>query len=210
MDTEMSDVASSGATPVQNPAIQPNGGPERHILPSSEQFGNNSGRYAYSEQAASDIGGEDYDEGSAVPEDGGRANRSEPSAERVGRKINVNSISSGYTVNKIRHLKKEDGEPLWRSDIQHDFLRAIFENEERVFTDSYTMETGKTFADIYIQSMALSSKTSKILKDKLLSDRPAALSMAMVCLLVNIGRMNTTLNCELNQTRLRLTINSLP
>jgi len=34
------------------------------------------------------------------------------------------------------------------------------------------------------------------LKDKLLTERPAAINMAMVCLLVNLGRMNTTLNCE--------------
>lgn len=43
--------------------------------------------------------------------------------------------------------------------------------------------------------MARSSKTSKVLRDKLLSDREAAKGMAMVCLLVNVGRMNTTLNC---------------
>ncbi|KAJ2985730.1 hypothetical protein NUW58_g5376 [Xylaria curta] len=42
--------------------------------------------------------------------------------------------------------------------------------------------------------MARSSKTSKVLRDKLLSDREAAKGMAMVCLLVNVGRMNTTLN----------------
>lgn len=100
-------------------------------------------------------------------------------------------------VGKIRHLKKEDGEPLWRRDIQYDFLRAVFDDDTKVFTNSY--EHGdvekQSFADLYIDTMARSSKTSKVLRDKLLSDREAAKGMAMVCLLVNVGRMNTTLNC---------------
>jgi Ino eighty subunit 1 len=100
-------------------------------------------------------------------------------------------------IGKIRHLKKEDGEPLWRRDIQYDFLRAVFDDDTKVFTNSY--EPGKSekqsFADLYIDTMARSSKTSKVLRDKLLSDREAAKGMAMVCLLVNVGRMNTTLNC---------------
>lgn len=98
------------------------------------------------------------------------------------------------TASKIRHLKKKDGEPLWRVDIQYDFLSYIFRNGQRVFTNSYDNTPGHTFADIYIDAMARSSKCSKILREKLLGDREAGLNMAMVCLLVNIGRMNTTLN----------------
>jgi Ino eighty subunit 1 len=105
-----------------------------------------------------------------------------------------NSIYSG---NKVRHLKKDDGEPLWRKDIQYDFLRMVFEDDQAVFTNSYYPDTiGKqTFANLYIDAMARSSKTSKILRDKLLTEHEPAKSMAMVCLLVNLGRMNTTLNC---------------
>ncbi|KAF3065038.1 Ino eighty subunit 1 [Daldinia childiae] len=106
--------------------------------------------------------------------------------------------SSFPTVGKIRHLKKEDGEPLWRRDIQYDFLKSVFDDDRKVFTNSYEpVGDGKekqSFADLYIDTMARSSKTSKVLRDKLLSDREAAKSMAMVCLLVNVGRMNTTLN----------------
>ncbi|KAI0157475.1 hypothetical protein GGR57DRAFT_462021 [Xylariaceae sp. FL1272] len=100
------------------------------------------------------------------------------------------------TVGKIRHLKKEDGEPLWRRDIQYDFLREVFGNEDKHFTNSYDLQSAdkQSFADLYIDTMARSSKTSKVLRDKLLSDREAAKGMAMVCLLVNVGRMNTTLN----------------
>ena len=106
--------------------------------------------------------------------------------------------ANGNPIGKIRHLKKEDGEPLWRKDIQFDFLRAVFDNDRAVFTNSYEKDRlGKqTFADVYIDTMSRSSKTSKVLRDKLLSDREAAKGMAMVCLLVNIGRMNTTLNCR--------------
>jgi len=105
------------------------------------------------------------------------------------------SVSSVYSGNKIRHLKKDDGVPLWRKDIQFDFLQYVFHDDKAVFHKSSDGSPGHTFADIYLDAMAKSSKCSKILKDKLLTERPAALNMAMVCLLVNVGRMNTTLNC---------------
>jgi Ino eighty subunit 1 len=105
--------------------------------------------------------------------------------------------SAIYSGNKVRHLKKDDGEPLWRADIQYDFLKYIFEDDKKVFTNSYDPALSmQTFADLYIDAMARSSKTSKILRDKLLSEHEPAKNMAMVCLLVNLGRMNTTLNCE--------------
>ncbi|ANB14760.1 Ies1p [Sugiyamaella lignohabitans] len=96
---------------------------------------------------------------------------------------------------KVRHLKKGDGEPLWRVDIQYDFLSSVFNNTAEVFGNSYA-GTGSnyTFADIYVDAMARSSKCSKVLREKLLGDKKAGLNMAMVCLLVNVGRMNTTLN----------------
>ena len=105
------------------------------------------------------------------------------------------SVSSVYSGNKIRHLKKDDGVPLWRKDIQFDFLQYVFLDDKPVFHKASDGTAGHTFADIYLDAMAKSSKCSKILKDKLLTERPAALNMAMVCLLVNVGRMNTTLNC---------------
>ncbi|KAL2808110.1 hypothetical protein BJX63DRAFT_436431 [Aspergillus granulosus] len=104
------------------------------------------------------------------------------------------TIGSVYSGNKIRHLKKEDGIPLWRKDIQYQFLKLVFEDKTPVFTRWPDGQKNLDFADIYIDAMAKSSKTSKILKDKLQSDKQAAISMAMVCLLVNFGRMNTTLN----------------
>ena len=110
---------------------------------------------------------------------------------------NVNgTIGSVYSGNKIRHLKKEDGIPLWRKDIQYAFLRGVFEDDTPAFTLISDGTKGHTFAEIYIDAMARSSRTSKVLREKLLSDQGAATNMAMICLLVNVGRMNTTLNCE--------------
>ncbi|KKF96876.1 Ino eighty subunit 1 [Ceratocystis platani] len=85
------------------------------------------------------------------------------------------------TIGKVKHLKKEDGDPLWRKDIQYDFLRAIFDDDNKVFLNSYEPERlgMQCFADLYIDTMARSSKTSKVLRDKLLSDREAAKGMAM-------------------------------
>lgn len=105
------------------------------------------------------------------------------------------TIGSVYSGNKIKHLKKEDGIPLWRKDIQYQFLKLVFEDTTPVFTRYSDGQKNMDFADVYIDAMARSSKTSKILKDKLQNDKPAAINMAMVCLLVNFGRMNTTLNC---------------
>ena len=131
------------------------------------------------------------------------------SSKRPKTKPSTGGAASTFpTVGKIRHLKKEDGEPLWRRDIQYDFLKAVFDDDNKVFTNSYEpIGDGKekqSFADLYIDTMARSSKTSKVLRDKLLSDREAAKSMAMVCLLVNVGRMNTTLNCIVPSINIRV------
>lgn len=111
------------------------------------------------------------------------------------RRSHSRSFQTLHGGSKIKHLKKLDGEPLWRVDIQYDFLAYVFHNTQQVFRNSYeSSDITSTFADIYIDAMARSSKTSKILCEKLLGDRKAGLNMAMVCLLVNVGRMNTTLN----------------
>lgn len=137
-------------------------------------------------------------EASAAPEPGKLSAESALyTATTTTMRRNANgSVSSVYSGNKIRHLKKDDGIPLWRKDIQFDFLRYVFEDQQKVFHKVSDGTGGHTFADIYLDAMAKSSKCSKILKDKLLTERPAAINMAMVCLLVNVGRMNTTLNCR--------------
>lgn len=113
----------------------------------------------------------------------------------VGTRRQANgTVGSVYSGSKIRHIKKPDGIPLWRKEIQYAFLQEVVHDEKRCFTRLSDGKKDCTFAEIYIDSMARSSKTSKILKDRLMVDTPAAQNMAMICLLVNVGRMNTTLN----------------
>ncbi|KAH7409069.1 hypothetical protein BKA64DRAFT_570703 [Cadophora sp. MPI-SDFR-AT-0126] len=120
---------------------------------------------------------------------------SKPTASRKRKDPPGGTQISLHAANKIKHLKKDDGVPLWRKDIQYDFLKAVFDDPQEVFTNSYDPSKPKqNFADLYIDTMARSSKTSKILRDKLLTEHEPAKNMAMVCLLVNLGRMNTTLN----------------
>ena len=152
-----------------------------------------------STKAAPEVGKEGLDDERSVQNDSySRASDINPSHTMTvahSRRNANGTIGSVYSGNKIRHLKKEDGIPLWRKDIQFSFLRAVFEDTTPVFTRAADGTPGHSFADIYIHAMARSTKTSKILREKLLTEREAALNMAMICLLVNVGRMNTTLNC---------------
>ena len=104
------------------------------------------------------------------------------------------TVSSVYSGQKVRHIKKIDGEPLWRKDIQLRFLELVVNDETPCFTRVGDSKKNMPFVDIYIDAVIRSSRTSKILRDRLGSDREAAVHMAMICLLVNVGRMNTTLN----------------
>lgn len=126
-----------------------------------------------------------------------RSDSAEPDTKgtAVGTRRQANgTVGSVYSGSKIRHIKKPDGVPLWRKEIQYAFLHEVVHDETRCFTRHSDGQMKCTFAEIYIDSMARSSKTSKILKDRLHVDKPAAQNMAMICLLVNVGRMNTTLN----------------
>lgn len=143
------------------------------------------------------------DEGSVISTSYSRTKKSEASPESeprtvgtaVGTRRQANgTVGSVYSGSKIRHIKKPDGTPLWRKEIQYEFLRVVIEDTQPVFTRISDGKTQCNFADIYVDCMARSSKTSKILKDRLQIDRQAAQNMAMICLLVNVGRMNTTLN----------------
>ncbi|KAK0887301.1 hypothetical protein LTR02_017351 [Friedmanniomyces endolithicus] len=129
-----------------------------------------------------------------TPKEGGQDDPFQTSTTSATKRNASGSVSSVYSGNKMKHLKKEDGKPLWRKDIQYDFLHLVFYDPTRCFTKYSDGSKGWTFAESYIDAMAKSSKCSKILREKLLQDTEGAISMAMVCLLVNVGRMNTTLN----------------
>ncbi|CDO93624.1 unnamed protein product [Kluyveromyces dobzhanskii CBS 2104] len=137
-----------------------------------------------------------------------------------------------------RHLKKSDGEPFTRRDIQYEFLSKLLSDKRQVFTNpfkdffplEYTPEEGKvvnvtdvdynarnfiksenlTFSQIYILTIASSSKCSKVLRDKLLFDHHVAFSTCILSLLVNMGRLNTTVNFFLEMTSQLRTFHSIP
>ncbi len=107
----------------------------------------------------------------------------------------------------IRSLKKAEGEPLMRRDIQMSLLEHIFHDDTKVFTCFDGSGRKMTFGDLYTEDLLQSNKLSKTLKEKFMSDMPATKRVAMVALLVNIGRINTTLVFTPTQTR---TYNPIP
>ncbi|KAI5281482.1 hypothetical protein KEM54_003273, partial [Ascosphaera aggregata] len=112
--------------------------------------------------------------------------------------LSMKMVGSTYTGGKMQHIKKDDGLPLWRADIQYDFLNAIFSNELLVFTPasrrpslaannpwphhspSATKPAEKQrFADLYIDAILQSEKTSKTLRHQITTERSSAINIAM-------------------------------
>jgi len=67
-----------------------------------------------------------------------------------------------------------------------------------------------TFSQLYILCLGTSSKSSKILRDKLLSDRQVAFSTCLLGFLLNIGRLNTTINFYIAMTSQLRTFHAIP
>lgn len=122
-------------------------------------------------------------------------------------------ISRGY-----KYLKKADGEPFWRKDIQHDFLDELFTDETRCFTNYFPFcevtnaanEPKLTFAELYVRTLAESNKLSKILRERLIKEKDMGIAVSKVCLLVNAGRMNTTVNFVPDMRSALRTYHSIP
>lgn len=102
----------------------------------------------------------------------------------------------------LRYLKKKDGEPFWRKDIQFEFLECLFSDDHKVFTNYFSWcevpnaanSPKLTFAELYVRTMAESLKSSKVLRERLIKDLEMGTNVGKVCLLVNAGRINTTVN----------------
>lgn len=137
-----------------------------------------------------------------------------------------------------RHLKKSDGEPFTRNDIHFQFLSDLLSDKRQLFSNPYKeffsldfhpIETRVinvtdddydaksfigneklTFSQIYILTIASSTKCSKVLRDKLLFDHYVAFSTCVLSLLVNMGRLNTTVNFFLEMTSQLRTFHSIP
>jgi hypothetical protein len=102
-------------------------------------------------------------------------------------------------------LRKNDAEPLTREDVQYDLLNYLFADNSDVFTDPspiYKQEhpveplPRLTFRSLYINSLLWSGKLSGVVKDAMIGNRDFALEFAKIALLVNVGRINTTMACE--------------
>lgn len=109
-------------------------------------------------------------------------------------------------------LKKGEGEPLNRHDIQYSLLQKIFNDTTAVFTPRpgsvYDIPNNRvTFGDLYIDDFLASAKLSKTLKEKFINDPVVTRKVCMASLLVNTGRINTTLVFTPTQAR---TYNPIP
>lgn len=134
---------------------------------------------------------------------------------------------------RSRHLKKNDSEPYWRNEIQFEFLMKLLFNHHRVFKNPYfavgyewpeyfkvarnpagesILNDGRylTFFELYMVTMLKSPKISKVLKTRLLLDINYSLNFTIVCLLVNVGRLNTTVNFDHEMKSQFRTYHSVP
>ncbi|KAI5949933.1 hypothetical protein KGF57_004443 [Candida theae] len=138
---------------------------------------------------------------------------SSPSSSSSSKKKKKSNIA-----NSKLSLKKGDGEPFWRRDIQYDMLTALFDDETACFTNTYPHSNlpgvnnspKVTFAELYIRTLAESNKCSKVLKEKLLRDFDLGKAVSKVCVLVNAGRMNTTINFVHDMKSTLRTYHSIP
>jgi hypothetical protein len=120
---------------------------------------------------------------------------------------------------KTLPIKRADGEPLTRADLQYDLLYHIFNDKHPVFTDPHPTLNGHPaltkvcFRDLYINSIVQSPKATKGLKEKMLDIPNFATDFAKLALLVNVGRINTTMSCKPPQPLIlayHLPCNTLP
>ncbi|KAG7450316.1 uncharacterized protein BT62DRAFT_927633 [Guyanagaster necrorhizus] len=100
----------------------------------------------------------------------------------------------GYLSRKALPIKRNDAESLTREDVQYDLLNHIFSDQTAVFTPQTPGKASKlAFRDLYINALYNSSKCSKVLKEKMVDTPAFALEFAKICLLTNVGRINTTM-----------------
>lgn len=112
-------------------------------------------------------------------------------------------------------LKKGEGEPLNRHDVQYALLEKIFNDETAVFSprpgSDYDLpdedDNFLTFNELYVEDFLCSNKLSRTLRDKFVNDPEVTKKVCMACLLVNTGRINTTLVFTPTQAR---TYNPIP
>lgn len=158
----------------------------------------------------------------------------------ISNNFNVNSSFNNLSTNihsnsphsSRRHLKKADGAMFTRHDIQFNFLNELFKNEKPLYTNIYkTFFTGKhvpikdslnynaqsfifndklTFIQLYIATLLSSERLSRVLREKLLNDQNFTYINCLLCLLINFGKLNTTINFSIEMSSQLRTFNSIP
>ncbi|KAF8349890.1 hypothetical protein F5887DRAFT_405062 [Amanita rubescens] len=106
----------------------------------------------------------------------------------------MSSRRQSPTPRRVVPIKRADGEPLTRSDIQYDLLSDIFSDTSNAFTNPWKNSKPTCFRDLYVDAIINSPKATKALKDKMSNSPTFATSFAMLSLLVNVGRINTTMS----------------
>ncbi|GAA5902377.1 hypothetical protein JCM6882_000514 [Rhodosporidiobolus microsporus] len=96
-------------------------------------------------------------------------------------------------------IKKLDSEPLLRFDIQWQVLEEIFADRTFRFTAPVDQNSPPSdpiylnFDQLYLEAILSSMKTTQNIRNKLISNSQFAMNYCKLCLLVNVGRVNTTL-----------------
>lgn len=95
------------------------------------------------------------------------------------------------------------GEPLLRNDLQFEVLTAIFNDREIRFRAP--LDPSKppgsppvylTFDQLFLEALLSGNRTNAAMRQKLIDHRDFGTNFCKLALLINIGRINTTLSCE--------------
>ncbi|GAA6031097.1 hypothetical protein JCM8097_004003 [Rhodosporidiobolus ruineniae] len=113
-------------------------------------------------------------------------------------------------------IKKLDAEPLLRHDIQWQVLEEIFADRTFRFTAPVDQNAPATdpiylnFDQLYLEAILSSMKTTQNIRTKLISNPKFAMNYCKLCLLVNVGRVNTTLAFYANMKTALRTYHPVP
>ena len=107
------------------------------------------------------------------------------------------NIYKEFYHNAMVPLTNDTNRILNVTDVGYDARKFVFNDK-------------LTFSQIYALTLSTSTKCSKILRDKLLLDPQVAFSTCILSFLVNIGRLNTTINFYLEMTSQLRTFHSVP
>ncbi|BGP54758.1 hypothetical protein JCM8202_003266 [Rhodotorula sphaerocarpa] len=96
-------------------------------------------------------------------------------------------------------IKKLDSEPLLRQDIQWQVLEDIFADRSFRFTAPVDSKSAPAppiyvnFDQLFLEAILSSMKTTQSVRSKLVANPEFAMNYCKICLLINVGRFNTTL-----------------